>query len=136
MTDSDDEALSWAGDEDRPSAPAPTPGTATAAAPPVPKPTLGQSALLVIYGVFAGVGVLYSLAWLFTSIKFGSFGLFSDPLQAGMATFGRWLAVLAPALWALAVFALLRDRGASVKLTWLLLGAIVLVPWPWLMGMR
>lgn len=143
MTEPDDEALTWAGDEERqaPAKPraaaAATPTSDAAAAPAATAgSTFGQSAVLVGYGIFAGIGVLYTVAWLFSAISFGRYGLFADPLQAGMASLGRWMAVLSPVLWGLAAFALLRERKPMVKLTWLLLGAIVLVPWPWLMGLR
>lgn len=144
-----EEGLSWVGDEPEPVAASPrrrakaaTAGGAaataagSAAAGRAKDRGFGGSVLLVLYGVFAGVGLLYTLAWLFSALRFAAGGIFADPLPAAMYTLGLSLAVLAPAFWAVAVFAALRGRAAALRLLWLLLGALVLVPWPWILGVR
>ena len=43
-----------------------------------------------------------------------------------------WLAVLAPALWFGTVFLLTRRSAGWVRVVWLVAGAILLVPWPFI----
>lgn len=90
------------------------------------------SAELVLLGVFAGVYLLYSIGWILTVVGIGGIGG-ADPVAAFMFQVGLWLAVLAPALWYVAAFAATRERPRP-RLAWLLVGAIVLVPFPFVLG--
>lgn len=90
------------------------------------------SAELVLLGVFAGVYLLYSIGWILTVVGVGGIGG-TDPVAAFMFQVGLWLAVLAPALWYAAAFAATRERPRA-RLAWLLAGAIVLVPIPFVLG--
>ncbi|MFC5790422.1 DNA polymerase III subunit gamma/tau [Agromyces tardus] len=90
------------------------------------------SAELVLLGVFGGVYLLYTIGWILTATGFGALGG-DDPVASFMFSVGLWLAVLAPALWYAVAFAATRGRP-RVRLVWLLAGAIVLVPLPFVMG--
>ena len=90
------------------------------------------SAELVLLGVFGGVYLLYTIGWILTVTGFGALGG-DDPVASFMFSVGLWLAVLAPALWYAVAFAATRGRP-RVRLVWLLAGAIVLVPLPFVMG--
>lgn len=150
--DDEDEALRWEGDDDATLAPGwravgtPVPASAPAgertdAASSVTATEPGGSAEaadqpgsaeLVLLGVFGGVYLLYTLGWLFTAIGFGAPGG-DDPVAAVMFDLGLWLAVAAPALWYAVTFVATRARPRA-RLLWLLAGAIVLVPAPFVMG--
>jgi hypothetical protein len=90
------------------------------------------SAELVLLGVFGGVYLLYTIGWILTATGFDALGG-DDPVAAFMFSVGLWLAVLAPALWYAVAFAATRGRP-RLRLVWLLAGAIVLVPLPFVMG--
>jgi len=90
------------------------------------------SAELVLLGVFGGVYLLYTIGWILTVTAFGALGG-DDPVAGFMFTLGLWLAVLAPAFWFAMAFTATRGRP-RVRLVWLLIGAIVLVPLPFVLG--
>jgi len=120
----DDDALRWEGDDD------PTPDEVVADAPAEQQGT--SAALLVVYGVLAGVFLIYTIGWL--SIVTGSTVQYPDVLGNLMYQLGELLAILAPAAWMTAVFALTRGRRVVVRLVWLLIGVVVVLPWPALAG--
>jgi hypothetical protein len=120
--DPDDEALSW-GDESDPShaaAPTAEPGEADAQAT--------GSLALVAYGIFAGLYLLYTIGWVLASIR--------NPIPVGgilpviLYQFGEFLAIAAPALWAASVAVFARHKRPTTRVVWLLIGALVLIPWP------
>lgn len=141
--DSDDDALRWEGDDD----PTLAPGWKTVGNPaPVTDPgrtaaneDIGEreadaaqtgSVELVVLGVLGGVYLLYAVGWLIVAVGTPRPGvsIVGDALYA----LGLWLAVLAPALWyGLVLLAAKRPRP---RLAWLVLGAIVLVPLPFVLG--
>jgi hypothetical protein len=156
--DPDDEALRWDGDDDptlapgwkRVGGPAERPPEAegddrgpdaAASDRPVEKTddeadaaAQPGSAELVLLGVFAGVYLLYSIGWILTATGFGAVGA-DDPVSSFMFTVGLWLAVLAPTLWYVIAFASTKGRPRA-RLIWMLLGVIVLVPLPFVMGVN
>jgi hypothetical protein len=134
MTDpSDDEALSWDGD-------------AALAAPKRPAPLIddrpsgGRSAsgggfALVVLGVLGGIAVLETAFWIRSAFELS----ISASIDAGTGTpieiaafvlniGGRVLAVLAPVVWF--VIIAWRVHVPSRRLALLILGALLLVPWP------
>ena len=130
--ETDDEALTWAGDEQAIVRPAPQ--------PPAPAASRGSGApTLVALGVLGGIAVLESIGWVR--------GVLSATLEAtlqpgagplgsvafGVNVLGRVAAVVAPVLWF--VLAAWRIRTPSRRFAWLALGAVLLVPWPALMGL-
>ncbi|GAA4370770.1 hypothetical protein [Agromyces bauzanensis] len=148
--DSDDDALRWEGDDDPTLAPgwktvgspvplegapaegdgAPAEGTAPESEAPTDAATQPGSAELVMLGVLGGVYLLYSIGWLITASRPAP--VLADPVAEFMYGFGRWFAVSAPALWFGAVLWLAAGHRRA-RLLWLLAGAFVLVPVPFLL---
>ena len=129
----DDEALSWAGDRDSTHVDAPVAREivieelpAEDAAPRT------SSVLLVAYGVLAGVYLLYTFGWI-TSVVRTTLPV-GYLLSGIMYQFGQFLAIASPALWLAAAVLLTRDRKPVVRLLWVVLGLVVVAPWPFLLG--
>jgi len=101
---------------------------------------LGNGALIGL-GMLGGVYLLYTIGWIIGGLRLlGVAGMMmaSDGQGPAMWTAGNtvmtWLAILAPAIWFLTVAVLSKGRRAWVRWVWLVAGAVVLVPWPLLMG--
>ncbi len=151
--DPDEEALTWAGEEDVRPAPA-TPRTKVAktdharktagtpdADPEVveivdpPEKPQTSSLLLVTYGVLAGAYLIYTLGWVVSIQGYAAtHPVSTDPLTAIMFAVTEFLAIASPILWFGAAFALTRGRKAIIRLLWLLLGLVVVIPWPFVLG--
>ncbi|WP_308799447.1 DNA polymerase III subunit gamma/tau [Agromyces silvae] len=159
--ENDDEALSWEGDDDPTLAPgwkrvgnaAPVTDAADAGQPDASVTTASSgatdasaeatgdadgeavrrqtsSAELLILGVLAGVYLLYTVGWLLTAVRTDAPG--TSLVADAMYTLGLWLAVLAPALWFGLAYAVVSRPPR--RLLWLIVGAIVLVPLPFVLG--
>lgn len=136
--DDDDDALRWEGDDDPTLAPGwktvgkPVPLEAAPAEPEAQADAAAQpgSAELVMLGLLGGVYLLYSIGWLITASRPAP--VLADPVAQFMYGFGRWFAVAAPALWFGAVLWLAAERRRA-RLLWLIAGAVVLVPVPFLL---
>ena len=91
-----------------------------------------SSILLVTYGIVAGVFLLYAIGW-FTTVRRDTY---VDPnaLGAIMWTLGQALAVAAAPVWFAVVFWLTRTSKPITRLLWLLLGLVLLVPVPFVLG--
>jgi hypothetical protein len=91
-----------------------------------------SSILLVSYGIIAGIFLLYAIGW-FTTVRRSAY---IDPsvLGAFMSVLGEVLAVAAAPVWFGAVFLLTRDSKPIVRLLWLLLGLLLLIPVPFVLG--
>lgn len=152
--DQDDDALRWEGDDDPTLAPgwrrvgnaAPVtdaPGgeggadasaeaEASADADTDAEPERRQSGSLelVVFGVLAGVYLLYTVGWLLTAVRTTLPG--TSIVADAMYQFGLWLSVLAPALWFGLVYAVVAKPAR--RILWLVIGAVVLVPLPFVLG--
>ena len=153
--DPDDEALSWGGDDDPTLAPGwktvggpvpfagaseevtdaatePVDGEAEAAASESEAigPAQTGSAELVVLGVLGGIYLLYAIGWFITALRTTAPGL--GVVDDAIYTLGLWLAVLAPGLWLGLSFWL--SAGRRSRLLWLIGGALVLVPVPFVLG--
>jgi hypothetical protein len=129
--DPDDDALSW-GDETDP--------THVDARPAVPQAATGNasvapttsSTMLVVYGIFGGAYLLYVAGWIIAvqrdTITMPT--LFAEI----MYQLGEFLAIASPAIWVGAVLLLTGDRRPAVRVLWLLLGLILVAPWPFILG--
>ncbi|WP_353816229.1 hypothetical protein [Agromyces sp. SYSU T00266] len=149
----DEDALRWEGDEDATLAPGwkrvgepTTPGDAagddggddeatdaaasTSADGTPAGPQIG-SAELVLLGVFGGVFLLYTLGWILTVLRVTNTA--TDPVGQFMFALGLALTVIAPAMWFAVAFALTRGR-VPLRFTWLAVGAVVLLPVPFVAG--
>ena len=147
--DSDDDALRWEGDDDPTLAPGWKAVGAPATAGPVADdpsdphdaaaldddettdaPAQTGSTELVVLGVLGGVYLLYAIGWLITAL--GESTLFADPVAQFMHSLGAWFAVLAAPLWFGAVL-WLASGNRRARLVWLIVGAVLLVPVPFLL---
>lgn len=150
--DRDDDALSWEGDDDPTLAPGwKTVGTSVPAPPtdadradatpetddasePVPADAADSSpssATLILFGVFGGIYLLCTIGWIFSALRVPNTGV--DAVAQFMFTLGLWFAVIAPAAW-FATTLLATESGARRRIVWLLIGAVVLVPVPFVAG--
>ena len=91
---------------------------------------MGNAGLIAL-GILGGFYLLFTIGWLIGGFRLqGS----ADYLVADVMFQGSfWLAVLAPALWFGTAFLLTQRSAAWVRITWLIAGAILLVPWPFIM---
>ncbi len=161
-SDPDDEALSWEGDDESrrartpgegrraradrapdavtPPAPASDPTAADAEAranpaadaEPADEPGGLSTVALVALGVFAGVYLLYTVGWVLGAVGMQGKALFLIPGPVYAAA--MWTAVLAPALWFAMVLLLTRHSRDWVRLVLLVVGALLLVPWPFVIA--
>src|SRR5690554_994258 len=91
-----------------------------------------SSAMLVVYGIFGGAYLLYIVGWIIAVQRdtFTQASLFSEI----MYQFGEFLAIASPAIWLGAVLLLTRDGRVLPRVLWLLVGLLLLAPWPFILG--
>lgn len=137
MASLDDDALRWEGDEDRlttgePESPARrTSKTKEESSDSESTEKTGLSSLaLVSMGVFAGIYLLFTVAWLITALRNPT--AIADVLGNTMFQLGMWLTVLAPALWFIAVVVIWKNMGVLKQMLWLTVGVVALIPWPYI----
>lgn len=95
-------------------------------------PDRRRAAIAAATGVLGGVYLVYSVGWI---LAVGTLPLQGATLLIEvMYQFGEFLAIIACALWFGTVMALTRGGRPAVRLGWLALGALVLVPWPLLLA--
>ena len=80
---------------------------------------------LIGFGVLGGLYLLYTVAWLISASTLAV----ADAASAVM----RVLAITAPALWFVATLWLGQSSRNRTKFVWLVIGAVVLVPWPFIL---
>ena len=90
-----------------------------------------SSATLITFGVLGGVYLLYAVGWLLGGLRLQGRAqyLVTDIMFQG----SLWLAVLAPLLWFGTVFLITARSKPWLRLVWLIGGAVLLVPWPFIM---
>ena len=86
--------------------------------------------MLVAYGVFGGAYVLFIAGWL-VSVTNTDVPVV-DILPTVMYRLGQVLAVVSPLLWFGGVLVL--TRRVRSRVLWLLLGLVVVAPWPFILG--
>ncbi len=157
MENTDDDALNWAGDEARQrgggtwnvperrkgASLSPSRGSSDGEAvvsrpddggfdtptPSATQPTtIGDSIALVATGIFAGVFLLFTIAWLITALR--NPVQIADPLGNFMFQFGLWCAVAAGPVAFVACLNAGRNR-LWARFVWLIVAALVLIPWPY-----
>ena len=160
MNETDEEALSWAGDADRAQMPLPkrsgrqgasssrqkpaSKGAAKEARAAAKKPKSSEdagqaaaaagneglsSAALIGLGALGGAMLLETIAWLITALRNPI--TISDALGQTMFTLGLWFAVLAPVLWFALAWLIWRERRLGRLFLALLVGVLVMLPWPY-----
>ena len=159
----DEDALSWDGDDDptldtgapapadapasvpagwtpvgRGSAPRETPEPPASVAPTTATPATETSenvglgtAALVSVGVLGGVYLLFAIGWLIGGLRLqGRYRVLeTDAMFQG----ALWLAAAAPLIWFATTLFATRKTRAWVRWLWLVFGALLLIPWPFLM---
>ncbi|GAA5199158.1 DNA polymerase III subunit gamma/tau [Microbacterium jejuense] len=104
---------------------APTSGATTAERGP-----MGNGELIGV-GVLGGVYALFAIGWIIGGLRLqGTAAFLVSPVGYQVSL---WLAILAPVVWFATVFALTARSRAWVRLTWLVAGAVLLLPWPFIM---
>jgi hypothetical protein len=83
-----------------------------------------------MYGLFAGVYLLFSVAWLIIALNPPI--NFFDVVSSFMWVASLWFATLGGIIWFVSTFILGRSRGFGWKFMMLLIGVVVLIPWPYL----
>ena len=132
MADPDDdleEGLRWDGDPADTAAPRVVRQAPVDEAEPVEQMS---SALLVTYGIIAGVYLLYTVGWVIAATRTSSGS--GDILVQIMFQLGQFLAIAGPPLWFVTVFSLTRTRKPAVRLLWLILGLLLFAPLPFILG--
>ncbi|MGV8969995.1 MAG: hypothetical protein ACOH1J_06050 [Microbacteriaceae bacterium] len=129
----DDEALNWDGETDSSHVDGPiaTTGAERVVVASGSKPQQ-SSVLLVTYGILGGAYLLYVIGWIVAVGR--STVTLPNILGEIMFQFGEFLAIGSPLIWLAAVFTLTRNRSTVVRLVWLILGLVLLVPWPFVLG--
>ena len=150
MTSDSDDALSWDGDEDAssrnsalpkgwnavgkgsdeiPTADAETHVDGAAADIAAEERPPLSTAMLLVTGVVGGIYLLYAVGWIVGGLRLKPW---ANLFFVADAMFLPWfvLAVAAPALWFLATWVLTRGKAAWIRIALLLLGVVLLVPWP------
>lgn len=159
----DEDALSWGGDDDptldvgtrREEA---APASAAASLPPgyhavgkgagdVPAAPTGDvesvtgkddepaqlgNVALVSLGLLGGVYLLYTIGWVIGGLRLQVAVPAMNLIPAAYVP-AFWLALLAPAIWFGATLLLTRRAAAWQRWAWLIAGALLLVPWPFIM---
>ncbi|MDT0156991.1 DNA polymerase III subunit gamma/tau [Microbacterium sp. ARD32] len=91
-----------------------------------------STASLVALGILGGVYLLYTVGWILGGVGMQLPVTFTLPVLLYQGAL--WLAVLAPALWFAAVLVLTRGAKGWVRIVWLIAGAVLLVPWPFVVS--
>ena len=146
MTSDADDALSWEGDEDLTSRRSALPdgwnavgkdsdtvgyisedATATEAGE-----SRGLSTpMLLFIGIVGGIYLLYSVGWIIGGFNLQGSASFLIPVVMYQVAF--WAAVLAPALWFVAVWLLTRNSPSWARVLGFIGGVLLLIPWPFVM---
>lgn len=147
MSTPEEDALSWAGDNDRLTTGSPVsprtdargasvvgPGKKSRKTSALPDGSPARSGLssaaLIGFGIFGGIYLLFTVAWLITALRNPT--EIADVLGNAMFQFGLWLAVASPAIWFGAVLFLAKEKNMATRMLFLLLGAVILIPWPYI----
>lgn len=95
------------------------------------EPTGLGNASLVALGVLGGVYLLFAVGWLIGGLRLqGQYRvLVTDAMYQG----ALWLAAAAPLIWFGTVLFATRGDRAWARWAWLTAGAVLLVPWPFIM---
>ena len=156
---SDDDALSWDGDEDRIDSPSPrvpaspprgwravgkgsdavAPSEDDAAVESAPAEadsaapaSLGNAALVSI-GVIAGVYALYVVGWALGSFRLRDVQTAGGQVADVMFQAAMWLGMAAPIIWFFVTMLVTRGSALWRRFAGLAVGILLLVPWPFVM---
>ncbi|WP_378147369.1 hypothetical protein ACFJGV_05250 [Cnuibacter sp. UC19_7] len=91
-----------------------------------------SSIALIVMGILGGVYALYTIGWLVSFSRFPVGDGFTFTILSIRML--QVLAVAAAPLWFGGVLLILQKRPIRYRFLWLVIGVLVLVPWPFLMG--
>nr|WP_218853189.1 DNA polymerase III subunit gamma/tau [Microbacterium immunditiarum] len=92
--------------------------------------SLGNAALIGL-GVLGGIYLLYVIGWIVGGLRLrGTAQFLVSPVAYDVA---MWLAAASPVIWFGAVYVLTRTSPLWVRFVWLAAGALLLIPWPFIM---
>ena len=91
-----------------------------------------SASVLVSLGILGGIYLLYTVGWFISWQRF--LYASNDELELIAFHVQQILAIIAPALWFVVTMVLTRERRPAIRLLWLLVGAVVLVPWSFVFG--
>jgi hypothetical protein len=150
----DDEALTWTGDETPETVPPrsgragttprrgrpdrleiPDDGESAAVGEHVERPQTGSIALVVL-GLLAGAHLFYTVGWVLAIGPLDAFYGPSDVVGGVIFSIGLVLAAASPVVWAAASVWFTRSRPIWQRIAALAIGAAILVPWPFIVGVR
>jgi hypothetical protein len=97
----------------------------------VTEPAPMGSVLLVVLGILGGVYLLYTVGWFTAATRTNALPI--GALDVVMAHLRQYLSVAAPVLWFVTTMLLTRRRKPALRVLWLLLGVIVLLPLPFVL---
>lgn len=136
--DDDDAALRWDDVDDASYDLGGEPARDEQAAAPASETRVGEArqrrpgAVVAATGVFGGVYLMYVIGWLIGVAQLPLSG--RDLLQEITYQFAEFLAIVSPIFWLVTTLVLTRDGSTVRRFGWLALGTLVLVPWPFLLG--
>ncbi|MDP3208786.1 MAG: hypothetical protein Q8M65_06525 [Rhodoglobus sp.] len=140
MSADNDDALTW-GDEtdsshvDGPVAQPDARGTGDSASEDRQATAQTPAALLITYGILGGTYLIYTLGWVISITRLNRIrGVSTELLSEIMFQFGEFLAIASPVLWFAAVVGLTRGRRPIVRLSWIVVGLLAVLPWPFVLG--
>jgi hypothetical protein len=108
-------------------------GTVTSSPAEAPREQMSSVALIAV-SVLGGIFLLYTIGWFVSVQRIGTGA--SDGLRTLMFTVGQVLAVAAAPQWFAASFFATRGRQSRWFVLALIVGAFVLIPWPFVIGAR
>ncbi|MFC0681320.1 hypothetical protein ACFFGH_26110 [Lysobacter korlensis] len=126
----DEEALRWDGDD--PTERLVPAGSTVPARGKRGGGAASGSALLIIYGAFGGIFLLMTIGWIATALRYEP--TTDDPLGGFMQRVSTLLAIASPGMWFGIAFWLTRGRPPWQRIVWLVLGMLLVAPWPLITG--
>src|SRR5690606_20780661 len=95
-----------------------------------PSASVGNGALIGL-GVLGGIYLLYAIGWIVGGLRLrGTAQFLVSPIAYDVA---MWLAAASPVIWFAAVHLLARTSPVWMRFAWLAAGALLLIPWPFIM---
>ena len=92
--------------------------------------SLGNAGLIGL-GVLGGIYLLYAIGWIVGGLRLrGTAQFLVSPVAYDVA---MWLAAATPIIWFAAVYLLTRTSPVWMRFAWLAAGALLLIPWPFIM---
>jgi len=108
----------------------PSPSAASSAEDADERQGLGNVSLISL-GVIGGIYLLYAVGWAVggSNLRPSASFLVTDAMYLPW----MWLVILAPFLWFVAVWVLTRGRATWIRIVGLVVGVVLLIPWPFVM---